>query len=176
MGIQQTSPKKMKPNETNKLVVHHRREPDRSGPGYTVSSLVLDECGKLCDILEDEDRGLTQDMPLETIKAIKVYGKTAIPKGCYRVRMDRVSPKFEDRPYAKKYGGCLPYLENVPGYEGVLVHPLTTPADTDGCIGPGEAVPGKGRIIKSTKAFYDLMDFYLKKYEEMGLEIWWEIT
>ena len=176
MGIQQTSSKKMKPNETKKLVVHHRREPDRSGPGYTVSSLVLDECGKLCDILEDEDRGLTQDMPLEQIKAIKVYGKTAIPKGCYRVRMDRVSPKFKDRPYAKKYGGCLPYLENVPGYEGVLVHPLTTPEDTDGCIGPGEAVPGKGRIIKSTKAFYDLMDFYLKKYEEMGLEIWWEIT
>ena len=49
---------------------------------------------KFCNVLEDTDRGLTQDMPIEDIQKAKVYGKTAIPTGTYKVTLDIVSPKF----------------------------------------------------------------------------------
>lgn len=153
------------------LKIRLHRNPYRSAAGYTVGELILDECGYLCDTLEDEDRGLTQDMPLNTIKARKVYGQTAIPRGTYRVRMDTVSSKLKSRAYAKKYGGCLPRLEDVPGWEGVLIHPFNTAEESLGCIGPG-VYAGPGRIKESTRAFYDLMDYYLIPAHKRGEEIW----
>ena len=41
---------------------------------YTVGNLYVDGLW-FCNTMEDKDRGLTQDMPLEQIKRIKVYGK-----------------------------------------------------------------------------------------------------
>ena len=41
------------------------------GDGYTVGSLYID--GEyFCDTLEDADRGLTQGMPLEEIRRIRI--------------------------------------------------------------------------------------------------------
>ena len=153
------------------LKIYLHRNPYRSAAGYTIGELLLDECGYFCDTLEDEDRGLTQDMPLNQIKTRKVYGQTAIPKGTYRIRMDVVSPKLKDRPYAIRYDGKLPRLENVPGWEGVLIHPFNTAAESLGCIAPG-VYGGKGRINQSTRAFYDLMDYYLMPAAKRGEEIW----
>lgn len=153
------------------LTIHLHRNLYRSSSGYTIGELLLDECGYLCDTLEDEDRGLTQEMPVSMIQTLKVYGQTAIPKGTYRVRMDVVSPKLKNKAYAKKYGGCLPRLENVPGYEGVLIHPFNTAEESLGCIAPG-VYAGGGRIKDSTKAFYDLMDFYLVPAHKRGEAIW----
>lgn len=91
---------------------------------YTIGDLFVD--GKfVSNTLEDTDRGLTQDMTLEEIKARKVYGKTAIPVGTYEIDMNTVSPKFKDRSWAKPYGGKLPRLIGVNGFEGVLLHCLT---------------------------------------------------
>ena len=148
-----------------------KRSPAESAAGYTHGRMYLDECGFFCWTLEDEDRGLTQEMPVSMIQTLKVYGQTAIPKGTYRVRMDVVSPKLKNKAYAKKYGGCLPRLENVPGYEGVLIHPFNTAEESLGCIGPG-VYAGPGRIKDSTKAFYDLMDFYLVPAHKRGEAIW----
>ena len=153
------------------LTIHLHRNLYRSAAGYTIGELLLDECGYLCDTMEDEDRGLTQEMPVSMIQTLKVYGQTAIPKGTYRVRMDVVSPKLKNKAYAKKYGGCLPRLENVPGYEGVLIHPFNTAEESLGCIAPG-VYAGGGRIKDSTKAFYDLMDFYLVPAHKRGEAIW----
>ena len=38
------------------------------------------------DTLEDRDRGLTSDMSIAAIKLRKIFGKTAIPTGTYRVK------------------------------------------------------------------------------------------
>ena len=60
---------------------------------YTVGDLYVDG-DWFCSTMEDKDRGLSQIMPLEEIKKIKVYAETAIPTGRYVVRMDIVSPKY----------------------------------------------------------------------------------
>ena len=149
-----------------------KRSAAESGPGYTHGRLFLEESGFLCWTLEDEDRGLTQDMAPAKIAAVKVHGRTAIPTGRYRVEL-RVSPKLKDKPYAKKYGGMLPALQDVPGWTGVLIHPFNTPEESLGCIAPGVLKGDKrGRIFESTRAFYDLMDFYLWPAYQRKDEIW----
>lgn len=154
------------------MIIRVARNSYESAAGYTHGRLYVDEGGFLCWTLEDEDRGLRQDMPLAQIKARKVKGATAIPKGTYRVQL-RVSPKFKERYWAKPYGGRVPYLCDVPGYEGVCIHPGSTPEDTAGCLLPGVLYQGiRGRIFDSVLAFQDLMNFYLWPAYQRKEEIW----
>lgn len=143
-----------------------------SAAGYTLGRLLVDEGGFLCWVLEPEDRGLRQDMPLSQIKARKVAGKTAVPRGRYRIKV-KVSPSFKDKYYAKPYGGRFPYLEDVPGFDNVLIHPGNTPADTKACLLPGMLHQGiRGRVFDSVLAFQDLMDFYVWPAYNRKEEIW----
>ena len=136
---------------------------------YTIGKLYID--GRLfCDTLEDCDRGLTQDMPLEEIKAKKVYGKTAIPTGTYEIDMNTVSPKFKPRSWAKPFGGKLPRLVNVPGYEGVLLHPFNQASESLGCIAPGKNSV-KGMVTDSSRTFMSLMSKYLLPAKVKGEKI-----
>ena len=139
-------------------------------PTYTIGNLYVDGVF-LCNVLEDKDRGLTQDMSTVEIYKKKVYGQTAIPKGRYRVNLDTVSPKFKSRSWAVKYGGRVPWIEGVPGFDRILIHPLTTPNETSGCVGIGENRV-KGKILNSQRAYFDLMDFYLEPARERKEEVW----
>ena len=58
---------------------------------YTIGKLYINGA-YFCDTIEDKDRGLTQMMPLDLIKKIKVYKQTAIPTGTYTVAMGTRSP------------------------------------------------------------------------------------
>lgn len=110
-------------------------------PSYTIGRLYV-EGAYLCDTLEDTVRP----------RGVKVYAKTAIPEGEYRVRMDVRSPRFGSRPQYRKYGGRLPRLVGVPGFEGILIHPGNTAEDTAGCILVGEnTIPG--RLTNSLNTF-----------------------
>lgn len=142
------------------------------GPKYTIGSLYINGTYE-CDTLEDIDRGLSDNMTEEEIKAKKVYGETAIPYGKYKVDMNTVSPKFKDRSWAKPYGGKLPRLLKVKGFEGILIHVGNTASDSLGCILVGENKV-KGRVINSTACFMELMTILLKanlRGEEITLEI-----
>jgi len=120
-------------------------------PTYTVGKLYIN--GEyFCDTIEDTDRMLKQSMSLDEIKKIKVYGLTAIPYGRYNILMNRQSAKFKDRSWAKFCNGYLPYLESVPGFEGVLIHVGNTAADTLGCILVGYNKI-KGGVVNSTDTF-----------------------
>ena len=133
---------------------------------YTIGRLYVDGI-YVCDTVEDKDRGLKSHHPLEQIKKVKVYGETAIPMGTYTIDMDRVSPKFSSRSWAKPYSGKIPRLRSVPGFEGVLIHPGNTADDCLGCIlvGINDKV---GRVSDSQRTFRRLMDDHLIPAYERG--------
>ena len=83
----------------------------------------------------------------------KIFGQTAIPAGTYKVIINR-SERFS------KLAGrevLLPLLLNVPGYEGVRIHPGNAPKDTEGCLLPGTAIgPDGASVINSRAAFANL--------------------
>lgn len=133
------------------------------GSEYTVGHLYID--GKFfCDTLEDVDRGLTQKMSKVEIAKIKIKGKTCIPYGTYVVTMNVVSAKYSNYskyPYALFVKGRMPRVLNVPGFDGILIHPGSTAADTDGCLLVGEN-KFKGRLINSQATWKKLCTLLLK--------------
>ena len=126
------------------------------GTNYTIGDLYID--GEwFSNTLEDTDRNLTSTMSKDEIVKVKVYGKTAIPTGTYVVDMNTVSPKFGKRSWAQPYEGKVPRLQDVPGYEGVLIHPGNTADDTSGCILVGRNKV-KGQVVESQDTFHSLMN------------------
>lgn len=143
--------------------------------GSTYTNGVLRVEGMLFgETMEPPSRHLSKDMPLEEIKAKKVYGKTAIPTGRYELEL-RVSPSLKDRAYAKKYGGKFPYLKDVPNWTGVMFHPFNYGYESKGCIAVGEKWK-PGIIINATKGYQDLMDFYLMPAFLRGQRVFVTIT
>lgn len=138
-------------------------------PKYTIGKIYIDN-ELICDSLEDTDRSLRQNMSLKEIQSKKVYGETAIPAGTYKISMSIVSPKFKDRSWAKPYGGKIPRLLNVPGFEGVLIHPGNKPEESLGCIFPGDNKV-KGQVINSTAAFNKIMNILLQAQDEITITI-----
>ena len=126
---------------------------------YTISNLIID--GKVfSQVLEDTDRGLTSTMSKEEISKKKVYGNTAIPTGTYTIDMNTVSPSFKNRSWAKPYGGKIPRLLNVPGFDGILIHPGNTASDTSGCLLVGKNTI-VGKVTDSVNTFNKLMRLLL---------------
>lgn len=86
---------------------------------YTIGKMAID--GKyFCNTLEDKVRDLTKES--------KVFGRTAIPAGTYRVTMT-YSPKFKRE---------MPLVNGVPQFEAIRIHPGNKAEDTEGCILVGE--------------------------------------
>ena len=137
---------------------------------YTIGRLYVN--GKLfCDTLEDRDRGLDQKMSLEELQKRKVYGKTAIPTGNYRITMNRKSPKFSKIDYYRDFcGGYLPRLLQVPGFEGILIHRGNREDATKGCILVGENT-SKGGLSNSKGQWERLMKEYLLPAKENKVPI-----
>lgn len=108
-----------------------------------------------CDVIEDTDRGLTNEMSITEIQSKKVYGETAIPKGTYQITLDVVSPKFKDRSWATFCEGKLPRLLDVPGFEGVLIHTGNEASNSLGCLLVGQKTKD-GWVSNSTQTFKNL--------------------
>lgn len=143
----------------------------KKGKMYQIGHLYVDGV-YTCDTIEDLDRGLRQDMPLEQIKKIKVKSKTAIPKGKYRVLMNRISPKFSAKPYYWNFcKGKVPYLMNVPGYEGILIHKGVNENSSAGCI-----IVGKNTVVGKVTQSQECFERLYNKLKEAKDAIWIEIV
>lgn len=100
----------------------------------------------------------------------KVYGKTRIPAGTYKITFRTVGTTHSK--YSKRFPdfhkGML-WLRDVPNFEYILIHIGNTPEDTDGCILVGLA-PSKDfkKLVGSTVAYTNL---YKKVMDEEELEI-----
>lgn len=129
---------------------------------YTIGTLSIDEV-RFCDTLEDKNRDHNKDGDLNDPGEGKVYAKTAIPFGTYKVIVNR-SPKFKRE---------LPRLLDVPHFEGILIHRGNTAKDSAGCILVGENKV-KGQVINSTQYENELvkrLKSAIKKGEKVEIEI-----
>jgi len=88
-----------------------------------------------CDTMEDQERD------------VKIAGKTAIPKGKYKVIINQ----------SVRFRKMMPLLINVPNYSGVRIHSGNTAEDTEGCILVGMKFK-YGFISKSRETFKALME------------------
>lgn len=128
----------------------------------------------LCDTLEPPSHGLTSATVPKTIRDIKRLGRSAIPVGVYRLVLG-YSPRFSPRPFYRAYGrGLVPRLQNVSGFEGVLIHCGNTVVDTCGCILVGRRADSS-TLVQSQKTYDRLMRQYwlpaTKRGEPMFIEI-----
>lgn len=88
-------------------------------PDYTLGEMLANgkHFGFTC---EDQDRRLEEGNE-------KVFTKTAIPRGTYRVIL---SP-------SRRFGKVMLELLGVPAFTGIRVHGLNNASQTEGCIGLG---------------------------------------
>lgn len=132
---------------------------------YTIGRLYINGVF-FCNTLEDRDRGLKQTDSLATIQSKKVYGETAIPTGTYNIRMDIKSPKYSLLSWYKNLcKGFMPRLENVPGWSGILIHPLNSPDQTLGCLGVGKNTQ-VGKLTDSKNTFAKLYKKMKSAYDK----------
>jgi hypothetical protein len=117
-----------------------------SAKGATLSTWYVNG-QQQCVGVEDVVRG-----PAEA----KVFGKTAIPAGTYRVvltestRFKRILPLLIDLP------GKVTRFGNRPiGECGVRIHPGNYAADTEGCLLPGSAFGADGASVTSSRVAFD---------------------
>ena len=128
------------------------------GLNYTIGKLFID--GEyFCDTLEDADRGLNDNMDIDTILDLKKPTITAIPVGTYKILIT-YSPRFKQN---------MPLLLNVKGFEGIRIHSGNTHKDTSGCILVGENKV-VGKVINS-KVTYTKLYNILKEVLDNNVEV-----
>lgn len=113
-----------------------------------------------CYTLEDKDRGLKDSDPLPLIVAKKVFGKTAIPKGKYKVIVNESS----------KFKRVLPRLLNTKGFTGVLMHRGNSAENSLGCILVGFK-KSVNSIFESTQAENKLVNLLMLHGGDHEIEI-----
>lgn len=146
---------------------------------YTIGRLYMQDKQnkqwvKLCDTIEDKDRGLDQSMSEANITHIKVKHQTAIPTGTYKIVMNIVSGTFVKKQKYKDFcGGKLPRLSYVKGFSGILIHAGIDQDSSSGCIILGENKV-VGKVINSWETFkrvYNLLKAASDRGEAITLTV-----
>jgi len=130
---------------------------------YTIGDLFVD--GRFfCHTIEDAVRSLPVRCPDTPAGRScrcreKVYARTAIPAGTYKVTM----------AYSPRFKRVLPYLHDVPHFLGILIHSGNTEEDSAGCIIVGRNTV-KGKVTESRKTS-DALNALLAKASDIEIEI-----
>lgn len=128
---------------------------------YTIGKLYVDN-HLFCDTCEDKVRDIEREG--------KVYGKTAIPYGTYKVTLKVQSPKYSQRASYDWCKGYLPRLLNVPHFDGILIHAGNTAEDSAGCILVGENKV-VGKVINSMATLKRLYGILREAGDDITLTI-----
>lgn len=110
-----------------------------------------------CYVLEDQDRKLEAG-------GKKVYGRTAIPRGRYKIELD----------WSPKYGRDMPHLLDVPQFEGIRIHTGNRSEDSEGCL-----ITGQERIedyVRNSKLAFDALLQKMNMAWANKEEVWLTIT
>jgi hypothetical protein len=101
----------------------------------------------------------------DTYHQKKIYGKTRIPAGTYEIKL-RTEGRFHNQYLDKipKHRGML-WLQDVPGFELILIHIGNSVEDTKGCILVGMRADNDDWISESTVAYIRLYAHVIDAFE-----------
>lgn len=126
------------------------------GENFTLGKVYLDNV-YFCESCEDEDRFL------ETKQQEKVYGRTAIPRGKYRLVTS----------FSHRFNKVLPEVLAVSGFSGIRIHGGNRAEDSLGCIlvGRVRTTTGVAQCADTVRRIIETID----DAAELGIETWLEI-
>jgi hypothetical protein len=124
----------------------------------TLGDLFLESGAHFCHTLEDQVR--VDDPSTEEDEGEKVYGKTAIPAGRYKITIT-FSPKFQKD---------MLLVNEVPGFTGIRIHSGNDAEDTLGCILVGQVTDSDTRIHGGSVVLPQLFAMIKKALESD--EVW----
>jgi len=112
----------------------------------TIGELAVD--GKFeCYTLED------------VVRPAKIMGSTAIPVGTYKVVIN----------YSNRFKRMLPQILDVPGFEGIRIHPGNTDVDTEGCILVGDEK--KKDFVGKSRVAFDRLFAKMQKAKDITIDV-----
>ena len=115
------------------LIVKRQRFSDKA----TIGQMFIDGTA-FCFTLEDKVRPA----------GVKIPHQTAIPAGAYQVIIG----------HSNRFNRDMPRVQDVPNFEGILIHSGNTDKDTDGCILVGATSSGDDFIGTSQDTFSKLFN------------------
>ena len=130
--------------------------------GATVGTLTNADGDHLCYTLED----MVREVPGQPVGNWKIAGRTAIPRGTYRV-------VFVNSP---RFGPGTLSLRDVPGFEAIRMHAGNTAADTEGCILLGLGATESGTLTGGTsRPALEKVKAIVHAAIDLGDAVWLEI-
>jgi hypothetical protein len=134
-----------------------------SANGATVGTLTDAQGEHLCYTLEDVVREVEGRPVLEW----KVLGRTAIPRGTYRV-------VFVNSP---RFGPNTLSLRDVPGFDAIRMHAGNTAADTEGCILLGLGATESGTLTGgSSRPALEKVKAIVHSAIDLGDSVWLKVV
>jgi len=103
----------------------------------------------ICSTLED------------TIRNVKIMKQTAIPAGEYKIELQ----------FASKFNRVMPFLRDVPYFDGIMIHWGNSDVDTEGCILVGSKEPEKADWISSSRAAFATLYPMIEQAINLGEEV-----
>jgi Family of unknown function (DUF5675) len=127
-------------------------------PTVTIGELKIGPL-HICWTCED----CVREIPGQPVESWKIKGQTAIPFGRYKI----------ERTFSNRFGHTMPQLLDVPGFEGIRIHPGNSASDTEGCILPG--LERRPESVGSSQLAYREILKWLDTIEQNNDDAWIEI-
>ena len=121
-------------------------ERDVKAPNFTLGKMFIDGqlIGYTCEDAVREKHGVP-------VAEWKIPGKTAIPRGTYRVIIT----------FSNRFQKHLPLLLDVPGFTGIRIHAGNYEGDTEGCL-----LLGTGRVKEGVSNSRLAMSVFMPRLAE----------
>lgn len=96
---------------------------------------------------------------------IKVHGETRIPAGRYEIKLRTEGRYHEIMKKRYTFHRGMLWLQDVPNYQWILIHPGVSAKDTAGCILTGSRIKNENEISESRDAYLFFYGYVIAAFD-----------